>query len=896
MEAAVATKPEEKKKGLRSTDPALAGQANLECLLGSSAGMPLFLQRSPREYHDPSPKAAQSLASTTDGVTTFDPSVRSHSRAAEIQAHEAVHRAQFTESLPRGSRRELEQDAQRGTQMLLAGKNYAPGYSAPPNQTLTFDPPLMPAAEGSAQANARSLSTLGQSAASPSTLNVASSQIVGSGGEQSVHYHIDVSGSGTRGTVNTATELSVTYDPGTPMGTGVGTPVVRSGEFGLGPAVPVPLYPVVIRYQRILHLTDADRRDVTVTISSNVNFTHESWARAIAGRPLTFETLLDLRGDRSEVSVIIAGTGPLQPYYADYYFNGVSLNIQSAVAESSLMAGAGLLPFASNVPARFVRAEITAGEQFDSLEAFLVSADAIEAARRAEIERHAHYPSQQVFERMTPEEKRDLAERDFWDEFDVGKVLEGIGIGVAIIGLGALAVGAAAAGWVVAAFGLAVGAIILAVWSLATLIPQMIKDIGESWGRGDYGTAILQVIKYIGLIVAIILGAILLVVAVVTGGEVILAGVAIAAIVALAVAAIASIALVFLDLDDAQNAERVEDFRHYVQQADREAEEAVINIVLLIIGFLVGPLARRFSGGPGEGGGVPLDDPLGGQRRVVPIEGGEPPVIEGEGPIRLEAPRSGTAEMETLPSGRSGIRLNSAGQPGVTGEIISRAPVAAGELLRVRGPNGVEVDILVNTEPGGAMRWRALTPQEAAAQSRGVTRGTALEPRALLPSGTLVPPDTYGSGFHGTSEVTAEVALTEGLPARGTNWSLLEHSEQRGNSAFRGTTQVASNPSTEGGAAYWAGEGGLVFDVRDVPLWDINSLLEGRVPTPGGFRGNLMYGENEMATLSRIPPERIYRYGVVIESRGRLLVGEWIPNPRYRPPGGGGSSGSGGPR
>lgn len=332
------------------------------------------------------PASDAQLASTTNGITTLHPDVRAHSRSAEIHAHEAVHRAQFKATARRGDRRELELDAQAGARSILAGASYVPSYSAPPNQTLNFDP-LMPDVSASADANARSLSTLQPAGDSRSDVAASSTREVGTGGSQSLRFHISVSGAGARGSVNTTTDLSVSYDPGQPIGTGVGPPVLRDPELGFGPAIPIPLYPVVIRYSRELRLTDTDGRAVTVTISSNVNFTHESWARAIAGQPLTFDTLLNLRGDDASVTVVIFGSGPLQPYYTNYFYNGISLNIQSAVTESSLMAGAGLLPFSSAVPARFVRSELTAGEQFDSLEAFLVSADAIEIARRIEVER-----------------------------------------------------------------------------------------------------------------------------------------------------------------------------------------------------------------------------------------------------------------------------------------------------------------------------------------------------------------------------------------------------------------------------------------------------------------------------------------------------------------------------
>ncbi len=62
----------------------------------------------------------------------------------------------------------------------------------------------------------------------------------------------------------------------------------------------------------------------------------------------------------------------------------------------------------------------------------------------------------------------------------------------------------------------------------------------------------------------------------------------------------------------------------------------------------------------------------------------------------------------------------------------------------------------------------------------------------------------------------------------------------------------------------------------------MNLDLEGRVPTPAGFRGNLMHGECELAVPARVPAEDIARWGVVEEdSVGHLLVREWHVNPRF---------------
>ncbi|MHB2018929.1 MAG: hypothetical protein ACYCW6_18440 [Candidatus Xenobia bacterium] len=157
-------------------------------------------------------------------------------------------------------------------------------------------------------------------------------------------------------------------------------------------------------------------------------------------------------------------------------------------------------------------------------------------------------------------------------------------------------------------------------------------------------------------------------------------------------------------------------------------------------------------------------------------------------------------------------------------------------------------------------------------------------PHAILPDGSEAAPTDYGGGFHGTSEVPPEVALKDGLPAHGDDWNLLEHVYQDGNSAFRGATRYITDPVRDTGAAYWAGQGGWVYDVEHVPTWDVNALLEDRIPNPDGFgyRSNPVYGENEMAIPGHILPQNIRRWGqVASDATGHLYVPDWHDNPGF---------------
>ena len=168
-----------------------------------------------------------------------------------------------------------------------------------------------------------------------------------------------------------------------------------------------------------------------------------------------------------------------------------------------------------------------------------------------------------------------------------------------------------------------------------------------------------------------------------------------------------------------------------------------------------------------------------------------------------------------------------------------------------------------------------------------LTERVAKKPVAILPDGTEVAPSSHGGGYHGTNEISPKNALKFGLPAKGNDWRLKEHSEAAGGSAFRGTTPFVYEPTSGQGAAAWAGEGGWVFQIAKVPTWDVNALLAGRVERPVGFRGNLMHGECEMAIPAKVKPEQIKAYGkVVADQQGRLKVDNWIQNPKFGVPAG----------
>ena len=219
--------------------------------------------------------------------------------------------------------------------------------------------------------------------------------------------------------------------------------------------------------------------------------------------------------------------------------------------------------------------------------------------------------------------------------------------------------------------------------------------------------------------------------------------------------------------------------------------------------------------------------------------------------------------------------------------------VAVGdETITVRPQRTIEVE---NSDGPGTPPADDGPP--AAATSPGARPGGV--PHAIV-EGQSIPPHHYQGGYYGnavnggdSAQDIIERTFREGMPARGGNMDLRRHSEEMDvgaadfdqRSAFRGTTQNVSSPDGESGAAVWAGEGGVVFQIEGVPTWEVNLALQGRVQRPdGSYRGNLMHGEHEHAVLSQVPANRISRAGIVtVTSRGIPIVRTWIDNPAFVP-------------
>jgi hypothetical protein len=182
---------------------------------------------------------------------------------------------------------------------------------------------------------------------------------------------------------------------------------------------------------------------------------------------------------------------------------------------------------------------------------------------------------------------------------------------------------------------------------------------------------------------------------------------------------------------------------------------------------------------------------------------------------------------------------------------------------------------------------------EATAAARATYRivPAQLEPGVefAMVNGRRVEPLQFGTVYHGTDNRTMGLAgsttaddvaqriYQNGLPARGTNVDLIDHAINNApDRAFRGTTLQPISQERNAGAAYWAGENGVLVEIKNVRGYDVNAALEGRVPRPGGFGGNPRFGEQEIAVPGTIRPEQINRVGVVVVRPNGQLGVEWM--------------------
>ena len=164
------------------------------------------------------------LAVTEDGRTTFDPQALTHPRFPEIAAHEAVRRAQFQAAgKPVGTVRQMEHDAIAGTRSLLAGKPHNPAFRALPGASLGWVPGSIPGPDDSGSIvtdNLASLERVGPGASKTGTVETKTTQEGAFDSKQTTTYHWQVKGEGSRGSVDSTTDLIIVVNPKDPLLTG----------------------------------------------------------------------------------------------------------------------------------------------------------------------------------------------------------------------------------------------------------------------------------------------------------------------------------------------------------------------------------------------------------------------------------------------------------------------------------------------------------------------------------------------------------------------------------------------------------------------------------------------------------------------------------------------------
>lgn len=384
--------------------------------------------------------AGAPLATTLDGRTAFAPQAFNDRRLPEIAAHEAVHRAQFRATgRQAGSVAQLERDAVAGSRSLLARRSHTPAFRAPSGLALQYDPNTQVviadhAEQTAGEENAKSLDTLGPGTSGKRYVSASVSREGADTERQTTTIHLEASGAGAHGSIASATNLVFDYNPANDY-------VIPRDELG-NPLKddPLAVYPVELRFARTLHLTDEAGRTCDVEIAATVFFSHDTFRREthIFG-PVTFEQLMGLQGDQASFAVSLHGKGPIQSYNTAFPVSQAKGGLRSLNGIASVAAGYLPLPGEAHVHilagwhGGFVLPNLTAGEQFSSLESYLEEADKETMSRRVMADLA-----------MLTRDKAPAPDKSDPDEIDMsrsgtmdgllGSVIMGIAYGLLIVG------------------------------------------------------------------------------------------------------------------------------------------------------------------------------------------------------------------------------------------------------------------------------------------------------------------------------------------------------------------------------------------------------------------------------------------------------------------------------
>lgn len=156
-----------------------------------------------------------------------------------------------------------------------------------------------------------------------------------------------------------------------------------------------------------------------------------------------------------------------------------------------------------------------------------------------------------------------------------------------------------------------------------------------------------------------------------------------------------------------------------------------------------------------------------------------------------------------------------------------------------------------------------------------------LVPCALLWDGRLVPADSVLGGYHGTSRIAPEEAFRRGLVAGEALSDTAAGLRAQEGGALRLVSELVADPVAGAGAAEEAGEGGWVYEIRDVPTWPIAATQDvqesfGRGRDAADTPAVLALIPNDVPASSIVRAGRVERL-----PSGRLAVRSWVDNPSH---------------
>jgi len=313
--------------------------------------------------------------------------------------------------------------------------------------------------------NLASLERVGHGASKAGTVRADVTREGSIGTRQTTTYHLEVRGQGSRGSVDSTTDLVLTIDPKDPLVTG--PTELTELHIPKKPGDPAGLYPIVLYYTRTLYLTDVAGRKCAVKVQGRVNFTRDQFSGGLISPPTSFDSLIHLKGDGALMRVKLQGSSLVQQYNAQVDAGSEQdLSTLSRTVALYLEMPPGNSNRLSKEEGRFVEPNTTAGDQFQFLETFLESADTEEMGRRVmdDLNRLSAH-------NLPPPTKS--AKDDSGDGGDLPGWLKGalLGLGIGLAIVGAIFLVAAAFGVSIAVAAAAVGATIV-----TTLLIYAVKN------------------------------------------------------------------------------------------------------------------------------------------------------------------------------------------------------------------------------------------------------------------------------------------------------------------------------------------------------------------------------------------------------------------------------------